>query len=85
MALQRYISARSMFTDRKELALGQSEPVVDQNTALAAKRRLGTMYKSLLHAMRQEAVIMKAVFPRPQEAIAAFIQQVFAQRIQVNP
>ena len=84
MTMQRYISSRSMFNDAKELALGQSEPVVDTNTALAAKRRLGTMYKSILHALRNEAVTMRAVFPRPQEAIIALVQKVFEVRIQVE-
>ena len=74
-----------MFVDPKELALGHSEPVVDTNTALAAKRRLGTLYKSILHAVRQEAKIMVAVFARPQEALMAFVQRLFEQRIQVWP
>lgn len=73
-----------MFVDPKELALGHSEPVVDTNTALAAKRRLGTLYKSILHAVRQEANIMKAVFAKPQEALMAFVQRLFEQRIQVS-
>ena len=73
-----------MFVDPKELALGHSEPVVDTNTALAAKRRLGTLYKSILHAVRQESVIMKAVFAQPQEALTAFVQRLFEQRIQVS-
>ena len=72
-----------MFMDPKELALGHSEPVVDTNTALAAKRRLGTLYKSILHAVRQEANIMKAVFAKPQEALMAFVQRIFEKRIQV--
>ena len=80
---QRYISTRRMFVDPKELALGHSEPVVDTNTALAAKRRLGTLYKSILFAVRQEAKIMQAVFAKPQEALMAFVQRLFEQRIQV--
>lgn len=74
-----------MFTDPKELALGHSEPVVDTNTALAAKRRLGTLYKSITQAVRHEAVIMKAVFARPKEALSSFVHRLFEQRIQVCP
>ena len=72
-----------MFIDPKELALGVSEPVIDTNTALAAKRRLGTMYKSITHAVRHEAALMSAVFARPMEAITAFVHRLFEQRIQV--
>jgi hypothetical protein len=59
LILQRYISTRRMFVDPKELALGHSEPVVDTNTALAAKRRLGTLYKSIIQSVRQEAKVMQ--------------------------
>ena len=83
-AVQRYISTRSMFIDPKELALGQSEPVVDTQTALAAKRRLGTLYKSITQAVRHEAAIMQAVFTRPREALTLFVHRLFEQRIQVT-
>lgn len=81
---QRYISTRRMFVDPKELALGHSEPVVDINTALAAKRRLGTLYKSITQAVRHESTIMRAVFSRPQEALTAFVHRLFEQRVQVG-
>ena len=72
-----------MFIDPKELALGQSEPVVDTQTALAAKRRLGTLYKSITQAVRHEAAIMQAVFARPRQALTLFVHRLFEQRIQV--
>ena len=38
-----------------------------------------------LDKLGDEAVTIKAVFPHPLEALTAFAQHVFSQRIQVRP
>ena len=47
----------------------------------AALRTLSSLYKSILAAMREEAVVMEQVFPDPQKALGLYLQRIFEQRV----
>lgn len=87
---QRYISTRPMFIDVRELSAGalgggSGAQVTDAATAGVAVRDLGQLYKGLLAAVKEEALVMEQVFPSPRTALIIFLQRVFEQRIQVPP
>lgn len=58
----------------------------DPTAALTAIRALTDIYKHILAAVKEEALVMEQVFPNPDEAMATFVQRVFEQKVQVtNP
>lgn len=82
---QRYISTRPMFIDVRELSAGASSgQVTDAATAGIAVRDLAQLYKGLLGAVKEEALVMEQVFPSPRNALLIFVQRVFEQRVQVR-
>lgn len=84
--VQRYISTRPMFIDVRELSAGAAgAQVTDATTAGIAVRDLGQLYKGLLAAVKEEALVMEQVFPSPRTALIIFLQRVFEQRVQVAP
>jgi hypothetical protein len=84
--LQRYISTRPMFIDVRELSAGTiKSQVTDAATAGIAVRDLAQLFKGLLAAVKEEALIMEQVFPSPRNALLIFVQRVFEQRVQVFP
>ena len=57
---QRYISTRAMFTDVRELApASPGGAAADAAGAQAALRNLGTLFKGLLSACREDALVME--------------------------
>ncbi|KAK9916806.1 hypothetical protein WJX75_007279 [Coccomyxa subellipsoidea] len=81
--VQRYISTRPMFIDVRELSAGAAgAQVTDATTAGIAVRDLGQLYKGLLAAVKEEALVMEQVFPSPRTALIIFLQRVFEQRVQ---
>jgi len=86
---QRYISMRPMFIDLHEV-LGQAQPATGaagaaaQDTAAVAMQRLNGLYKDLLHAVKEEALLMEQIFPDPATALASFISRVFEQKIKAR-
>ncbi|BDA40569.1 Exocyst complex component 5 [Coccomyxa sp. Obi] len=81
--VQRYISTRPMFIDVRELSAGAAGgQVTDATTAGIAVRDLGQLYKGLLAAVKEEALVMEQVFPSPRTALIIFLQRVFEQRVQ---
>ena len=77
---------RPMFIDLHEV-LGRAQPPpggaagAAQDTAAAVMQRLNGLYKDLLHAVKEEAVLMEQIFPDPATALASFISRVFEQKI----
>ena len=47
-------------------------------------QRLNALYKDLLHAVKEEALLMEQIFPDPTAALAAFISRVFEQKIKAR-
>lgn len=84
--MQRYISTRPLFIDARELALGQGiGQVRDSSSAITALRSLAALYKAIVQAVRDEAIIVDQVFPSPSAALALFLTRLFEQRVQVSP
>ncbi len=74
-----------MFIDVRELSAGAAgAQVTDATTAGIAVRDLGQLYKGLLAALKEEALVMEQVFPSPRTALIIFLQRVFEQRVQVR-
>lgn len=71
--------------DAKEVQFTEGRRAVDAAEAITAMRSLGGLYKSILLAVRDEAVVMEQVFPNPGPAMAMLIHRIFEQRIQVSP
>lgn len=83
--LQRYISTRPLFIDARELALGQgAAQVTDTSSAITALRSLAALYKAIIQAVKDEAMIMEQVFLSPADALVMFVIRLFEQRIQVR-
>ena len=83
--LQRYISTRPLFIHARELALGQgAAQVTDTSTAITALRSLAALYKAIIQAIKDEALIMEQVFPAPSDAMVMFVTRLFEQRVQVT-
>lgn len=83
--LQRYISTRPLFIDARELALGQgAAQVTDTSSAIAALRSLAALYKAIIQAVKDEAMIMEQVFLSPADALVMFVTRLFEQRVQVR-
>ncbi|KAK9825577.1 hypothetical protein WJX74_007103 [Apatococcus lobatus] len=80
--MQRYIATRAMFMDAKEVQFTEGRRAVDAAEAITAMRSLGGLYKNILAAVRDEAVVMEQVFPNPGPAMAMLIHRIFEQRIQ---
>ena len=60
MRPQRYISTRAMFTDVRELApASPGGAAADAAGAQVALRNLGTLFKGLLSACREDALVME--------------------------
>ena len=78
---------RPMFIDLHEV-LGRAPPppgtAAVQDTAMAVMQRLNALYKDLLHAVKEEALLMEQIFPDPGAALAAFISRVFEQKIKAR-
>lgn len=63
---QRYISTRAMFIDVRELAPGSpAGAAADAASAQAALRGLVSLFKGLLAACREDALVMEQAWPRP--------------------
>ena len=84
MIVQRYIATRAMFMDAKEVQFTEGRRAVDAAEAITAMRSLGGLYKGILAAVRDEAVVMEQVFPSPGPAMAMLTHRIFEQRIQVG-
>lgn len=83
--LQRYISTRPLFIDARELALGQvAAQVTDTSSAITALRSLAALYKAIIQAVKDEAMIMEQVFLTPADALVMFVTRLFEQRVQVR-
>lgn len=83
--LQRYISTRPLFIDARELALGQgAAQVTDTSSAITALRSLAALYKAIIQAVKDEAMIMEQVFLSPADALVMFVTRLFEQRVQVR-
>lgn len=83
--LQRYISTRPLFIDARELALGQgAAQVTDASSAITALRSLAALYKAIIQAVKDEAMIMEQVFLDPAAALVMFVSRLFEQRVQVT-
>lgn len=83
--LQRYISTRPLFIDARELALGQgAAQVTDTSSAITALRSLAALYKAIIQAVRDEAMIMEQVFLSPADALVMFVTRLFEQRVQAR-
>ena len=78
---------RPMFIDLHEV-LGRAPPPPSagaaHDTAAVAIQRLNALYKDLLHAVKEEALLMEQIFPDPGTALAAFISRVFEQKIKAR-
>ena len=77
---------RPMFIDLHEV-LGSAPPppgARGQDTAMLVMQRLNALYKDLLHAVKEEALLMEQIFPDPGSALAAFISRVFEQKIKAR-
>lgn len=84
-SLQRYISTRPLFIDARELALGQgAAQVTDASSAITALRSLAALYKAIIQAVKDEAMIMEQVFLDPAAALVMFVTRLFEQRVQVT-
>ena len=80
---------RPMFIDLHEV-LGRAPPppgagAAPQDTAAAVMQRLNALYKDLLAAVKEEALLMEQIFPDPASALAAFTSRVFEQKIKARP
>ncbi|KAK9835004.1 hypothetical protein WJX81_003494 [Elliptochloris bilobata] len=83
--VQRYISTRAMFIDVRELAPGSpAGTAADAAGAQVALRNLGALFKGLLAACREDALVMEQVFPSARAAILLYVQRVFEQRVQAG-
>ena len=83
--LQRYISTRPLFIDARELALGQvAAQVTDTSSAITALRSQAALYKAIIQAVKDEAMIMEQVFLTPADALVMFVTRLFEQRVQVR-
>lgn len=73
-----------MFIDARELALGHSAAqVTDTSSAITALRSLAALYKAIVQAVKDEAIITEQVFPSPSTALVLFVTRLFEQRVQV--
>ena len=70
--------------DAKEVQFTEGRRAVDAAEAITAMRSLGGLYKGILAAVRDEAVVMEQVFPSPGPAMAMLTHRIFEQRIQVG-
>ncbi|DBB07800.1 TPA: hypothetical protein ACH3X3_009214 [Trebouxia sp. C0006] len=83
--MQRYISTRPLFIDARELALGQgAAQVTDTSSAITALRSLAALYKAIVQAVKDEAIIMEQVFPAPGDALVMFVTRLYEQRVQAS-
>ncbi len=68
------------------MALGQgAAQVTDTSSAITALRSLAALYKAIVQAVKDEAIIMEQVFPAPGDALVMFVTRLYEQRVQVNP
>jgi len=68
------------------LALGQgAAQVTDTSSAITALRSLAALYKAIIQAVKDEAIIMEQVFPAPGDALVMFVTRLYEQRVQVSP
>lgn len=76
-----------MFVDVKQLQDGSPRGRLgtDQGEPLSGMASLAALYKSLLAAFKEEALVLGHVFPSSPPALTLFVQRVFEQKVQVLP
>jgi hypothetical protein len=74
-----------MFLETKEVAVNPSaQPIITASEAITAMRAVNSLFKSIVSAVKDEAIIMEQVFPDAAAALAVFVTRVFEQRVQVS-
>jgi len=58
--------------------------VTDTSSAITALRSLAALYKAIVQAVKDEAIIMEQVFPAPGDALVMFVTRLYEQRVQVS-
>ena len=58
--------------------------MTDTSSAITALRSLAALYKAIIQAVKDEAIIMEQVFPSPADALVMFVTRLYEQRVQVG-
>lgn len=58
--------------------------MTDTSSAITALRSLAALYKAIVQAVKDEAIITEQVFPSPSAALVLFVTRLFEQRVQVR-
>lgn len=58
--------------------------MTDTSSAITALRSLAALYKAIIQAVKDEAIIMEQVFPAPADALVMFVTRLYEQRVQVG-